>query len=263
MERQGLSGNNSHQQKPSQTIWARTLWWMRWALRFHLPQVPLLCPTPNLCVGQYPLSPQSRWPCWTEFHNQLCSDNPRPNQTDQPRLTMANHITHKSSMRRNSVQEWVKSYHISTVKAHEAIREIMALNRLEQDHDLHPWQIHGEDCCVIMGVRDRACLWMITQILFCPALEAGETSLISNKDCTGKTEVPHRGWKRALLYQLGWSTIESKCWNLKTRGVLMHVFLLNGLVQNMSSVRNSLIAVHFFTCAQHKFKSVTQKYKAP
>lgn len=149
-----------------------------------------MCPTPNLCVGQYPLSPQSRSPCGTEFHNQLCSDNPRPNQTDQPRLTMANHITHKSSMRRDSV---VKSYHTPTVKAHEVIREIMALNQWEQDHDLHPWQIHGEGCCIIMRVRDRACLWMITQVLLCPALEAGESNLISNKDSTRKTEVPHRG----------------------------------------------------------------------
>lgn len=47
MKRQGLSGNNGHQREPSQTISARTLWWMRCALSSHLPPAPLASNPPS------------------------------------------------------------------------------------------------------------------------------------------------------------------------------------------------------------------------
>lgn len=86
MERQGLSGNNSHQQKPSQTIWARTLWWMRWALRFHLPQVPLVSNPQPLCrpVSPFTSIPLTMldWVSQSTLLRQPLSKPNRPTKTD-------------------------------------------------------------------------------------------------------------------------------------------------------------------------------------
>lgn len=58
MKRQGLSGDNKRQQEPSQTIWARTHWWMRWALGSHLAPVRLVSnPLTSVWDGEQPVSP--------------------------------------------------------------------------------------------------------------------------------------------------------------------------------------------------------------
>lgn len=151
MKRQGLSGNNSSQQQPSQAIWARTLWWMRWALSSQLPpRAPSVHP-PNHCVGRRAASPFHLNPQHHAVGRVSGSFFPNNPQTHAPReWPITSHPHCPSSMRIDGVRKRVKSYHTKTVKAHQGIREIMALNRLGKDRDLRPWQIYGEDLCIVM-----------------------------------------------------------------------------------------------------------------
>lgn len=65
----------------------------------------------------------------------------------------------------DGMREWIQSYQPPTVKAGEAINEITALNGVGRDHDLQPWHVHGEGPGIILRFRDRACLWVIKQLL--------------------------------------------------------------------------------------------------
>lgn len=90
MKRPGLSGDNGHQQRPSQTIRARTLWWMRRVLNSLLVLVALVSahpPPPNLCrPASFPFHLNPPAP----FKNEVChsSLNPCPRQTDHAGIKM-------------------------------------------------------------------------------------------------------------------------------------------------------------------------------
>ncbi len=177
MKRQGLSGNNSRRQEPSQTIWARTLWWMRWALSSHLPPEPLVSnPLTSVCSLPFHLSPLHNAGLRVSRSFLLQQPSSKPNKP-----TRTNDQSHHSQIPPSTLCEDGRCTRVSEIISRPN-SESPSWDKRDcgfESIGTGPWPLppadpwggllhHNEG-------QDRACLWMIRPTLLSSDLEAEDT----------------------------------------------------------------------------------------